>query len=76
MFAEDYCAFFINSKKTYLNYLKLELYKKRLILTSVVNESQKLVQTTLKLLVGFHPNLTEIISTKSSCAYFQHFPVQ
>jgi hypothetical protein len=36
----------------------------------------KLVRTTHKLLVQFHPPFTRMISTKSSCAYCQHFPVQ
>ena len=42
-----------------------------------VHPSQNLVQTTpLKLLVGFHSNFTEMISTKSSHAYYHHSPVQ
>ena len=42
-----------------------------------LNESQKLVRTILrKLLLGFYLNFTEMISTKSCCVYYQHFPVQ
>jgi hypothetical protein len=42
---------------------------------SVCPSVTKLIRTTPhKLLVQFHPNFTGMISTKSNCAYCQHFP--